>query len=170
MTVTGRIRDAREDDLHAITGIYNEAVIAGGSSADLTPRTLEQRRSWIESHSPRDLYPVLVAEDESGNVVAFGSLSRFHSRAGYDGVVELSYYVASSKRHQGYATALVDRLVEVARVRGHRIAVALIFTTNTASIALARAHGFHRFGLLPHAARTAVTADFLDMSYWCREL
>ena len=42
------IRDARESDLKAITDIYNQAVVAGGSTADLVPRTLEQRRQWVD--------------------------------------------------------------------------------------------------------------------------
>ncbi|KFI46847.1 phosphinothricin acetyltransferase [Bifidobacterium bohemicum] len=170
MTTANRIRDAREGDLQAITDIYNEAVIAGGSSADLTPRTLDQRRVWVESHCPRDLYPVVVVEDESGKVVGFGSLSRFHPRAGYDGVVELSYYVASSAQGQGYGTSLVDWLVGAARARGHRVATALIFATNTPSVSLVRAHNFQRFGLLPHAVRTATVSGYLDMSYWYLEL
>ena len=51
-------RIAGEHDLRAITDIYNAAVIAGGSSADLSPRTLEQRKVWVESH--QDPYAVFV--------------------------------------------------------------------------------------------------------------
>ena len=94
-----RIRAAHDDDLQAITDIYNQAVIAGGSTADLVPRTLEQRRQWVDSHHPRDRYPVVVLEDAAGRVVAFGSLSKFHPREAYDGVVELSYYVDEHARH-----------------------------------------------------------------------
>lgn len=36
---------AVESDIQAITDIYNAAVVAGGATADLTPRTLDQRRA-----------------------------------------------------------------------------------------------------------------------------
>ncbi|OJS84008.1 GNAT family acetyltransferase [Bifidobacterium longum subsp. longum] len=45
-------RPAVESDIQAITDIYNAAVVAGGATADLTPRTLDQRRAWVESHTP----------------------------------------------------------------------------------------------------------------------
>ena len=77
-------RIAGEHDLRAITDIYNAAVIAGGSSADLSPRTLEQRKVWVESH--QDPYAVFVVEaaDDDGNpqTVGFGALSVFYDNAG----------------------------------------------------------------------------------------
>ena len=163
-----RIVDAGDDDLPAITRIYNEAVIEGGSTADLVPRTLEQRREWVDSHRPRGQYPVVVVKSAAGDVVGFGSLSRFHPRAGYDGVVELSYYVAASARHQGVGTALVDWLLTAARQRHHRMATALIFASNAGSIALMQHFGFTRFGLLPGASRNGKRV--LDMSYWYLDL
>ena len=45
-------RPAVESDVQAITDIYNASVMAGGATADLTPRTLDQRRAWVESHTP----------------------------------------------------------------------------------------------------------------------
>ena len=38
-------RQAAESDIQALTDIYNAAVVAGGSSADIAPRTIEQRRA-----------------------------------------------------------------------------------------------------------------------------
>lgn len=59
-------RVATQDDIQAITDIYNAAVIRGGSSADITPRTYEQRKAWVESH--HDPYAVFVTEtaDDDG--------------------------------------------------------------------------------------------------------
>ena len=159
-----RIRAAHDDDLQAITDIYNQAVIAGGSTADLVPRTLEQRRQWVDSHHPRDRYPVVVLEDAAGRVVAFGSLSKFHPREAYDGVVELSYYVDEHARHRGYGTAMVAWLLDAARSRGYRIATALIFASNTGSIALMNHFGFERYSFLPQACFDGIR--YLDMSYW----
>ena len=39
-------RPAVESDVQAIADIYNASVMAGGATADLTPRTFDQRRAW----------------------------------------------------------------------------------------------------------------------------
>ena len=115
------IRAAVDADVPAIADIYNEAVIRGGASADLEPVSLESRRAWVDSHQPRAKYPVVVIKGPEGAVVGFGSLSKFHQRAGYDGIAELSYYIAGDHQRQGLGTALMRRF------------------------------GFIRFGLLPAA-------------------
>ena len=88
-------RIATQDDIQAITDIYNAAVIRGGSSADITPRTYEQRKAWVESH--HDPYAVFVTEtvDDDGErrIIGFSALSVFYDRAGYDGVTDLAYYI-----------------------------------------------------------------------------
>lgn len=187
------LRLAVESDLQAITDIYNAAVIAGGSSADLTPRTLEQRRAWVESHKPPYAVFVLTAEagtpagdgddaggidvDEraagngsaAGRVVGFGALSVFYDRAGYDGVTDLAYYIAPDWRGRGAGTALLDGLLGECRARGMRKACAIIFASNAGSIALMHRFGFTRFGLMPRAA-TDSTGTMRDMSYWHLDL
>lgn len=93
-------RIATQDDIQAITDIYNAAVIRGGSSADTTPRTYAQRKAWVESH--HDPYAVFVttvpatdAATEGGErIIGFSALSVFYDRAGYDGVTDLAYYIA----------------------------------------------------------------------------
>ena len=193
------IAEAQPRDLEAMMRIYNEAVLDGGSTADLTPRTLEEQQRWVDAHAPLSRYPVVVARragpvrnmaagadmdrpggggagpdglnlgDGSASInasdaVGFGSLSKFHPRAGYDGVVELSYYVASGARHHGVGTTLVDWLLAAARERQYRMAVTLIFASNTGSIALMKHFGFTRFGLLPGACDDGT--QLLDLSYW----
>lgn len=163
------IRGATDADLQAITDIYNEAVLERMSSADIEPRTLAQRKAWVDSHEPRSLYPVVVVENADGEVVAFGSLSRYHERAGYDGVVELSYYVGSAWRRQGVGRQLVDWLLAEARRVGHRMAATLIFADNEGSSALMRHFGFERFGLMPDAVHLPGGIRH-DIAYWCLPL
>lgn len=170
-----RLRPAVESDLQAITDIYNAAVVAGGSSADLTPRTLEQRRAWVESHKPPYAVFVVTVDDglsgstSAGKVVGFGALSVFYDRAGYDGVTDLAYYIAPDWRGRGAGTALLDGLLGECRARGMRKACAIIFASNAGSIALMRRFGFTRFGLMPRAA-TDSTGTMRDMSYWHLDL
>ena len=44
--------------------------------------TFDQRRAWVESHTPP--YGVFVVESEDGSIIGFGALSVFYDRAGYD--------------------------------------------------------------------------------------
>lgn len=164
-------RIAGEHDLRAITDIYNAAVIAGGSSADLSPRTLEQRKVWVESH--QDPYAVFVVEaaDDDGNpqAVGFGALSVFYDRAGYDGVTDLAYYVDPAWQGKGVGTYTLTKLLEECRKRNMRKACGIIFADNAGSIALMRRFGFTQFGLMP-AAATDSTGTMRDMSYWYLDL
>ncbi|MCH9275492.1 GNAT family N-acetyltransferase [Bifidobacterium amazonense] len=169
------IRPAEDRDLTAITDIYNEAVIRGGASADLEPVSLDARRAWVDSHEPRAKYPVVVIDviDETTGertTAGFGSLSKFHTRAGYDGVTELSYYIAGRYHGRGLGTAMVRWLLDAAVERGFRHAAAIIYADNAGSVALMRKFGFTRFGLLPAAVTTAGSDEPHDMSYWCKKL
>lgn len=170
-------RPAEPRDLQPITDIYNASVTAGGSTADLTPRTLDQRREWVESHKPP--YGVFVVESDgetvgetdntTPQVVGFGALSVFYDRAGYDGVTDLAYYIAPVWQGRGVGTFLLSKLLDEARARHMRKACGIIFADNAGSIALMRRFGFTRFGLMP-AAATDSTGTMRDMSYWYLDL
>lgn len=168
--MTYRFREAdpaSTPDVQAITDIYNAAVIAGGASADLTPRTFGQRKAWVESHRPP--YAVFVVENEYGRIIAFGALSVFYDRAGYDGVTDLAYYIAPEWQGKGVGTFLVGALLDECRKRHMRKACGIIFADNAGSIALMRKFGFSRFGLMP-AVATDSTGTMHDMSYWYLDL
>ncbi|OZG57967.1 GNAT family acetyltransferase [Bifidobacterium tissieri] len=161
------IRDAVDDDLSDITRIYNMAVVVGGSTADLTPRNLDQRREWVYSHNPRNQYPVVVIEVD-GKVAGFASLSKYHARAGYSDITEFSYYVDKAYARQGLGTMLVDWLVKAATRIGFRIAVCVVFADNVGSTALMHKFGFERYGYLPAACCNGTR--LLDVAYWYRNL
>ena len=145
-------RPAVESDIQAITDIYNASVMAGGATADLTPRTFDQRRAWVESHTPP--YGVFVVESEDGSIIGFGALSVFYDRAGYDGVTDLAYYIDPAWQGRGVGTFMLDRLLTEARARHMRKACGIIFADNAGSIALMHRFGFTQFGLMPAAAPT----------------
>ncbi|PWG60888.1 GNAT family N-acetyltransferase [Bifidobacterium catulorum] len=161
------IRDAGDEDLDDITRIYNMAVVVGGSTADLTPRNLDQRREWVYSHNPRDQYPVVVVEVD-GKVAGFASLSRYHARAGYSDITEFSYYVDKAFARQGLGSMLVEWLIEAATRIGFRIAVCVVFADNAGSTALMHRFGFERYGYLPKACCNG--DRLLDVAYWYKEL
>ena len=96
-----------------------------------------------------------------------GSLSKFHQRAGYDGIAELSYYIAGDHQRQGLGTMMVRWLIDAAAERGFTHVTAIIYADNAGSVALMRRFGFIRFGLLP-AAVGALDGKLHDMSYWVK--
>ncbi|MFT8649609.1 MAG: N-acetyltransferase family protein [Bifidobacterium psychraerophilum] len=165
---TMSIEAAGDEDLEAITRIYNQSVVAGGASADLHEQTREERQAWLSSHEPREHYPVVVIR-MGGEVVAFASLSRFHPRAGYDHDAELSYYVDRGKRGCGLGRALVTWGIEAARARGFTKIIGVIFADNAASVALMKRFSFIRYGVLPGGSRDS-QGVLHDVSYWYRAL
>ena len=125
-------RPAVESDVQAIADIYNASVMAGGATADLTPRTFDQRRAWVESHTPP--YGVFVVESEDGSIIGFGALSVFYDRAGYDGVTDLAYYIDPAWQGRGVGTFMLDRLLTEALARHMRKACGIIFADNAAPL------------------------------------
>ncbi len=140
-------RPAVESDVQAIADIYNASVMAGGATADLTPRTFDQRRAWVESHTPP--YGVFVVESEDGSIIGFGALSVFYDRAGYDGVTDLAYYIDPAWQGRGVGTFMLDRLLTEALARHMRKACGIIFADNAGSIALMHRFGFTQFDSCP---------------------
>jgi L-amino acid N-acyltransferase YncA len=162
------VRPAGDEDLQAITDIYNQAVSSGGASADTAVQTVEERAAWLHSHTPRNQYPVIVVQ-EAGTVAAFASISRFHPRPGYDANVELSYYVELGHRGHGLGTSLVKWGLQTARELGYASLNTVIFADNVGSMALMRHFGFIQYGLLPHAAEDSQGVRH-DVAYWYHSL
>ena len=92
-------------------------------------------------------YPVVVAVDEGGLVVGFGSLSTYRDRPSYATTVENSVYVDADHRGEGIGRALLDELVRLADLHGFHSVIARVGGDNTASIALHEACGFESVGV-----------------------
>lgn len=82
-----QIRRAAHDDLVSINDIYNYYVLHSTATYQTEPETFDARRAWFEHHT--DQYSVIVATDERGTVIGWGSLSRFHPRAAHGGKLSL---------------------------------------------------------------------------------
>ena len=87
--------------------------------------------------------------NQKGEILAWGSLSDYHPREGYRITAEISVYVASGARGKGLGRRLVNFMLESAPKFGVKNVVALIFSSNTASLNLFAKFGFTRWGELP---------------------
>ena len=133
------IRTARPGDLGAITDIYNHYVVHSTTTYDVEPNTAEERARWFAEHGPE--HPVIVAERD-GEVLGFGSLSRFRTRFAYRHSVEDSVFVRHDLFRQGVGSAILADLVSRAKAIGHHTVIGGIDADQRASIVLHARHGF----------------------------
>lgn len=141
-----RVRDATAGDLGAIFAIYDREVAYGTATFETEPRSEAQRLEWFEAYD-RARYPVLVAEDE-GRVVGWARLYPWSPRPAYARTAENAVYVDESARGRGVGRALLEELLRRARRAGIRVVVARIAEGNPASVALHRAMGYQRIGVM----------------------
>lgn len=140
-----RVRLAAVDDAEAISRIYNQGIEDRVATLETEPRTPEERRRWLAGRSPR--HPVIVAENEHGEVVGWGSLNPFNPRDAYRYVADFSVYAERSYRGKGVGTALLTRLIELGREHGFHKLVLSAFPSNTGGMALYAKLGFRTVGV-----------------------
>lgn len=139
------LRPANENDLPAINDIYNYYVMHCTCTYQEEPETLADRTLWFAAHEPK--HPVIVAELE-GQIVGWGSLSRFHARSAYRATVENAVYVKNGYHRRGIGRMLLRELIKRAGEIGHHTVVALISADQPASIELHKSEGFVEVGRL----------------------
>jgi phosphinothricin acetyltransferase len=138
------LRAADRADAEAIRAIYNAEVAATTVTFDLVPRSPEDQVAWIEEHSGG--HPAVVAVDEVGEIVGFGSLSPYKERPAYFTTVEDSIYVRADHRGAGVGRQLLAELVRLAQQYGYHSVIARIVGGHDASISLHRHCGFEIVG------------------------
>lgn len=138
------IRTATPDDAEAIRTIYNREVLGSTVTFDLVPRSLEQQRAWLQERG--GAHVAVVAVDDAGAVVGFGSLSPYRDRPAYSTTVEDSVYVHREHHGEGIGRSILGELVDRARLHGFHAVMARIVGGHHASIALHRSLGFEVVG------------------------
>ncbi len=141
------IRDATEDDLTAVSGLYGREVLNGTATFELEPPTRDEMAARFAAVRRHDL-PWLVAELD-GAFAGYAYASPFRPRPAYRYGVEVSIYVEEAARGRGVGRALLAALIGRVRDRGLRHLIAAISDSGTsdASIALHLALGFADAGV-----------------------
>jgi phosphinothricin acetyltransferase len=137
------IRLAHVKDTEFIREIYNDEVMSGTATFDITPRTIQEQRDWLTERS--GAHVVLVAESD-GEIVGFGSLSRYQRRPAYSTTVENSVYVRPKDQGKGVGLALLGALIEKASEHGFHTIIARISAESKGSIATHKKAGFKEVG------------------------
>jgi L-amino acid N-acyltransferase YncA len=140
-----RLRLAMASDAEAICRIYNQGIEDRIATLETELRTPDERREWLASRSPR--HPVIVAEDDAGEVTAWASLNIFNAREAYRFVADVSVYVERRWRGKGAGRVLLEQLVELGRQHGFHKLVLAAFPFNAAGMALYERLGFRTVGI-----------------------
>jgi len=143
------IRPATPDDAIAITAIYNDAIENTTAVLWHEPKPATQWQDRLADLS--DKYPVLVAQEPTGQIMGFAGLFTYDSKCGYDDVAEWSVYIAPTCRGRGVGRALAEALINTAREKarsgdGLHSIVSRVTAGNTASAHLHDRLGFRVVG------------------------
>jgi phosphinothricin acetyltransferase len=135
-------RPATSDDAEALARTYNEGIEERVATFQTAPRSAEDMLRWFDSP-----YPLVVGEDEAGDIVAWASAQPYRpGRAWYSGIAEFSIYVTREARGRGAGRATLTALIEACEARGCWKLLSRIFPENEASLALCRSLGFREVG------------------------
>lgn len=142
------LRNARPDDLDAITTIYAEAVLNGTATYELEPPGLVEmtvRHAGLVAEG----YPYIVAED-AGTILGYAYAGPFRARPAYRFIVEDSIYLAPATQGKGIGGRLLAELVAACTRLGFRQMVAVIGDggPSSASVKLHERLGFEHCGVL----------------------
>ncbi|MCZ7414782.1 MULTISPECIES: GNAT family N-acetyltransferase [unclassified Streptomyces] len=169
-----QVRPGDEEDLDALTTLYNHYVTETPITFDLTPFTPDERRPWLLSYSKDGPHRLLVAEESAsasdgrraaasvsapvpvpapGRLLGYATSSPFRARPAYAGSVEVTVYLDPRAVGRGVGSLLYRRLLaELADGDVHR-AFAAIALPNEASVRLHTRFGFRYVGTFGEAGR-----------------
>jgi L-amino acid N-acyltransferase YncA len=153
-----RVRVAGPTDLAAIRTIYNEGIEDRSATLDVAPKSEDEIASWFAQR--RDRYAVCVAA-YNGTVVGWASLNPYSHRCAYDGVADLSVYVARAARGGGVGTALLVAVEDRARQHAFHKIVLFALACNVAGQRLYRKRGFREVGIFREQGR--IDGAFVDV-------
>lgn len=144
------VRDARDDDVDAITRIQNALIATTTVEWTDEPHRPADRLAWLRARRAAGL-PVLVAQVD-GKVVGWASYGEFRDTTrwpGYRHTVEHSIHVDGGQWGGGVGRGLVEELCARASAAGVHVVVAAIDGDNEAAIRFHERLGFALVGRLP---------------------
>lgn len=133
------IEPMRADDKDAVLAIYQEGIATGMATFETAVPTWEK---WDAGHLTNNRF---VAR-RGGRVIGWAALSPVSSRCVYQGVAEVSVYIAAAARGQGVGKTLLQTLVDASEGDNFWTLQASLFPENEASLALHQACGFRVVG------------------------
>ena len=81
------IRHATENDLEALTSIYNYYIEKTPITFDIEPKPIEERAKWLSQYKTNGPYQLIVAISE-GSLVGYAGSGKFREKKAYETSVE----------------------------------------------------------------------------------
>lgn len=147
----------------AILAIFNDAISNSTALYDYKPRTIEMMAGWFDAKA-KGAFPVIGIEDQSGELMGFGSYGAFRAWPAYKYSVEHSVYVDARFRRRGVGRLVLESLIEAARDQDYHLLVGGIDATNRASILLHEKLGFSHCGTIREVGFKF--GRWLDLSFY----
>jgi len=112
---------------------------------------MDRRLQWFRSHD-RDRYTIQIIELDNF-IIGWSSLSRYREgRQALQSTAEISYYIHSDYQSLGYGSYLIEQTIKVGQENGFINLVALLLSSNIASMGILLKFQFEEWGRIPSAA------------------
>jgi len=146
-------------DWESVRAIYSEGINTGHATLETGPGGWT---TWNNRHLPA---PRLIYR-QNNHVVGWAALTPVSSRSVYDGVAEVSVYVAKNARSKGIGTKLLRKLIAESESTGIWTLQASIFPENEASVRLHQTCGFRQVGRWTRLGKlNEVWRDIIQFEY-----
>ncbi|KAI9252290.1 GNAT domain-containing protein [Phascolomyces articulosus] len=157
------IRKVEEQDLPAITEIYNERITNSTGLFIYDPLTVDYMKKWFETTKEMG-YPAIVAvEKTTGQTVAYSYLGSFRSKPAYNLSAEITVYIHLDHHRQGLGRLLSLEIMRIAKDLKFKAITAGITSENTPSIGLFKSLGFNEAGVFRNTGYKF--GRFLDVTF-----
>jgi phosphinothricin acetyltransferase len=140
------IENMQAEDWPQVAAIYSSGIATGIATFE---RSVPTWNDWNEDHCTECR---LVARTD-GTILGWIALSPVSGRRVYNGMAEVSLYVAGANRRQGIGTALLTELIRRSEEAGYWSLQAVIIRENTPSKDLFERCGFREIGTREKPAR-----------------
>ncbi|AZM77222.1 N-acetyltransferase [Streptomyces sp. KPB2] len=153
-TAEVQVRPGVEEDLKALTDLYNHYVRETPITFDTEPFTPEERRPWLLSHPEDGPHRLRVAADaDSQEILGYATSSPYRAKPAYTTSVETTVYVAPGAGGRGIGSLLYAALFDALAGEDLHRAYAGIAQPNEASARLHTRFGFRHVGTYREVGR-----------------
>ncbi|MFD9316985.1 GNAT family N-acetyltransferase [Streptomyces sp. NPDC060053] len=171
-----QVRPGVEDDLDALTSLYNHYVRETPITFDTVAFSPEERRPWLLSHPEDGPHRLMVATEAdsqgaqrtSQEILGYATSSAYRPKAAYSTSVEVTVYVAPHAGRRGIGTLLYTALFEALAGEDLHRAYAGIAQPNEASARLHERFGFRHVGTYREVGRKF--DRYWDVAWYEKEL
>lgn len=153
-TAEVQVRPGVEEDLKALTDLYNHYVRETPITFDTEPFTPEERRPWLLSHPEDGPHRLRVAVNaDSQEILGYATSGPYRTKPAYATSVETTVYVAPGAGGRGIGSLLYAALFDALAGEDLHRAYAGIAQPNEASGRLHARFGFRHVGTYREVGR-----------------